>query len=153
MKIKDWKAAKRDGQAAATSFGDPNYRRTAAAAGVRAYQDLKSSIHRKLIDRLDLSTVAEIPPDQLSGIIKAVIENLITDAGMPLTRSERERLVMEIQHETLGFGPLEPLLQDPEISDIMVNGPGQVYIEKGGRILNSYTAAVPRCRYMFFART
>ncbi|NNF83742.1 MAG: CpaF family protein [Deltaproteobacteria bacterium] len=101
---------------------------------MRAYQDLKSSIHRKLIGRLDLSTVAEIPPEQLSGIIKTVIENLISAEGIPLTRSERERLVLEIQHETLGFGPLEPLLQDPDISDIMVNGPGQVYIEKGGKI-------------------
>jgi len=134
VKIGDWKAAKRDGQMTTPAFGDPNFRRSTAAAAMRAYQELKSSIHRKLIGRLDLSTVAEIPPEQLSGIIKTVIESLITAEGIPLTRSERERLVMEIQHETLGFGPLEPLLQDPEISDIMVNGPDQVYIEKGGKI-------------------
>ncbi|MGB6409613.1 MAG: CpaF family protein [Candidatus Deferrimicrobiaceae bacterium] len=134
MKIGDWKAAKRTGQMATPAFGDQNHRRSTAAAGIRAYQELKSSIHRKLIGRLDLSTVAEIPPEQLSGIIKTVIESLITAEGIPLTRSERERLVLEIQHETLGFGPLEPLLQDPEISDIMVNGPDQVYIEKGGKI-------------------
>ena len=134
MKISDWKAAKRTGQTATPAFGDQNYRRSTAAAGIRAYQELKSSIHRKLIGRLDLSTVAEIPPEQLSGIIKTVIESLITAEGIPLTRSERERLVMEIQHETLGFGPLEPLLQDPEISDIMVNGPDQVYVEKSGKI-------------------
>src|SRR5512134_3029150 len=101
---------------------------------MRAYQDLKSTIHRKLIDRLDLSTVSEISPDQLSGIIKAVVENLIAGEGIPLTRGERERLIVEIQHETLGLGPLEPLLQDPGISDIMVNGPGQVYIEKQGKL-------------------
>ena len=134
MKIGDWKAAKRTGQNTTPAFGDQNLRRSTAAAGMRAYQELKSSIHRKLIGRLDLSTVAEIPPEQLSGIIKTVIESLITAEGIPLTRSERERLVLEIQHETLGFGPLEPLLQDPEISDIMVNGPDQVYIEKGGKI-------------------
>ena len=134
MKIGDWKAAKRTGQTTTPAFGDQNLRRSTAAAGIRAYQELKSSIHRKLIGRLDLSTVAEIPPEQLSGIIKTVIESLITAEGIPLTRSERERLVLEIQHETLGFGPLEPLLQDPEISDIMVNGPDQVYIEKGGKI-------------------
>jgi len=134
VKIGDWKAAKRTGQMTTPAFGDQNLRRSTAAAGMRAYQELKSSIHRKLIGRLDLSTVAEIPPEQLSGIIKTVIESLITAEGIPLTRSERERLVLEIQHETLGFGPLEPLLQDPEISDIMVNGPDQVYIEKGGKI-------------------
>jgi pilus assembly protein CpaF len=132
--IGDWKAAKRAVQTTMPAFGDQNLRRSTAAAGMRAYQELKSSIHRKLIGRLDLSTVAEIPPEQLSGIIKTVIESLITAEGIPLTRSERERLVLEIQHETLGFGPLEPLLQDPEISDIMVNGPDQVYIEKSGKI-------------------
>jgi pilus assembly protein CpaF len=132
--ISDWLAAKKNSQTASTSFGDQSLRRSTAAAGIRAYQELKSTIHRKLIDRLDLSTVSDIPPEQLSGIIKTVIENLITAEGIPLTRAERERLVMEIQHETLGFGPLEVLLQDPDISDIMVNGPHQVYIEKGGKI-------------------
>jgi len=132
--IGEWRAGKKGGQATTTLFGDPTLRRSNAAAGMRAYQELKSTIHRKLIDRLDLSTVAEIPPEQLSGIIKTVIESLITAEGIPLTRAERERLVLEIQHETLGFGPLEPLLQDPEISDIMVNGPNQVYVEKHGKI-------------------
>jgi pilus assembly protein CpaF len=134
VKIRDWKSGKKDGQMTTPAFGDPSFRRRDAAAGMRAYQELKSSIHRKLIGRLDLSTVAEIPPEQLSGIIKTVIETLISAEGIPLTRSERERLVLEIQHETLGFGPLEPLLQDPDITDIMVNGPGQVYVEKGGKI-------------------
>ena len=115
-------------------FGDPAQRRSVAAAEMNAYQELKSSIHRKLIDRLDLSSVAEISPEQLSGIIKTVMECLITAEGIPLTRAERERLVVEIQHETLGLGPLEPLLQDPEISDIMVNGAKKVYVEKHGKL-------------------
>jgi len=86
------------------------------------------------VDRLDLSTVSEIPTEQLSGIIKTVVESLIANEGIPLTRVERDRLVLEIQHETLGLGPLEPLLQDPDIADILVNGPNQVYIEKHGKI-------------------
>jgi pilus assembly protein CpaF len=131
--INDW-LAKKSGQSAAAAFGDLAQRRSTVAAEIAAYQELKSSIHRKLIDRLDLSTVSEISLEQLSGIIKAVVENLIAAEGIPLTRAERERLILEIQHETLGLGPLEPLLQDPEISDILVNGPGQVYIEKHGKL-------------------
>jgi pilus assembly protein CpaF len=134
MTIVGWKASKMNGTSVSPAFGDPAQRRTAVAAELHTYQELKSSIHRKLIDRLDLSSVAEISPEQLSGIIKTVVEGLIAAEGIPLTRVERERLVVEIQHETLGLGPLEPLLQDPGISDIMVNGPGRVYIEKHGKI-------------------
>ena len=130
MTIGEWKASKKNNPSVPTVFGDPAQRRSAAAAELHAYQELKSSIHRKLIDRLDLSSVAEISPEQLSGIIKTVVEGLISAEGIPLTRAERERLVVEIQHETFGLGPLEPLLQDPEISDILVNGPGRVYVEK-----------------------
>jgi pilus assembly protein CpaF len=132
MSISEWKAKKNG--ASTVVFGDPSQRRNTLDAEIRAYQDLKSTIHRKLVDRLDLSTVSEIPTEQLSGIIKAVVETLIANEGIPLTRVERDRLVLEIQHETLGLGPLEPLLQDPDIADILVNGPNQVYIEKHGKL-------------------
>jgi len=132
MSLSEWKAKKNG--ANTVVFGDLSQRRNTLDTEIRAYQDLKSTIHRKLVDRLDLSTVSEIPTDQLSGIIKAVVENLIANEGIPLTRVERDRLVLEIQHETLGLGPLEPLLQDPDIADILVNGPNQVYIEKHGKL-------------------
>jgi pilus assembly protein CpaF len=132
MSISQWKARKNG--ANTVVIGDPSQRRNTLDAEIRAYQDLKSTIHRKLVDRLDLSTVSEIPAEQLSGIIKTVVETLITNEGIPLTRAERDRLVLEIQHETLGLGPLEPLLQDPDIADILVNGPNQVYIEKHGKL-------------------
>jgi pilus assembly protein CpaF len=130
--IGDWLSTKKNGQVLAVGSGDSNQRRGVRDADLRAYQELKTMIHRKLIDRLDLSTVSEISPEQLAGIIKGVVENMIASENIPLTRAERERLVIEIQHETLGLGPLEPLLQDPSISDILVNGPGQVYVEKNG---------------------
>ncbi len=136
MTINNW-LAKKNGQSAAAAFGDLAQRRSKQASEIVAYQELKSSIHRKLIDRLDLSTVSEIPVEQLSGIIKAVVENLIAAEHIPLTRAERDRLILEIQHETLGLGPLEPLLQDPEVSDILVNGPRQVYVERHGKLLKT----------------
>jgi pilus assembly protein CpaF len=135
VSISEWKAKKNGPNPVA--FNDSSQRRNVRDGEIRAYQDLKSTIHRKLVDRLDLSTVSEIPLEQLSGIIKAVVENLITAEGIPLTRVERERLVIEIQHETLGLGPLEPLLQDPEIADILVNGSNQVYIEKHGKLVRT----------------
>ncbi len=138
MSIGQWKAKKNGVNNVA--FGDPLQRRNIVDAEIRAYQELKSSIHRKLVDRLDLSSVSEIPVDQLSGIIKAVVENLIAAEGIPLTRIERERLILEIQHETLGLGPLEPLLQDPGIADILVNGPNSVYIEKKGKLTKTEVA-------------
>jgi pilus assembly protein CpaF len=108
--------------------------------GNRSYQELKGTIHRRLVDRLDLSTVSDLAPEQLSGVIKTVVENMIAQEGIPLSRTERERLVVEIRNETLGLGPLEPLLADPEISDILVNGPGGVYVERHGRIVKTDVA-------------
>jgi pilus assembly protein CpaF len=128
--ISQWLAKKDEAESAAA--GDPPPRR--AAAGSHPYQELKSTIHRRLIDRLDLSTVADLTPEQLSGIIKTVVENMIAQEGIPLSRPERDRLVVEIQNETMGLGPLEPLLSDNEISDIMVNGPHGVFIERRGKI-------------------
>ena len=132
MTIGEWLAAKKNSHVPAAGFGDPLQPKNAQDAELRAYQELKTTIHRKLIDRLDLSNVSAISLDQLSGIIKGVVENLVVSENIPLTRAERERLVIEIQHETLGLGPLEPLLQDPNISDILVNGPDRVYVEKNG---------------------
>jgi len=136
--ITDWLARKNEpGNGPAVAEAPP---RKPGAGDPRPYQELKSTIHRRLIDRLDLSTVSDITPEQLSGIIKTVVENMIAQEGIPLSRPERDRLVVEIQHETLGLGPLEPLLQDPEISDILVNGPSGVYVERRGKITKTDVA-------------
>jgi pilus assembly protein CpaF len=133
VSVSDW-LAKQNSHASPASLKDLGQRKEPDGADGAAYQELKSGIHRKLIDRLDLSTVSDLTPEQLSGIIKTVVEGLIAAEGIALARAERERLVLEIQHETLGLGPLEPLLQDTAVADILVNGPGQVYVEKHGRL-------------------
>ena len=99
-----------------------------------AYQELKSRIHRRLLDRLDLSNLARIPQEALETEIGRAVEALVQGESMPLNRSERERLISEVLHETLGLGPLEPLLDDEHISDILVNGPQQVYVERFGKL-------------------
>ena len=130
MTVTEWLARKEESENGTAA--DAPARGMAPAS--HPYQELKSTIHRRLIDRLDLSTVADLTPDQLSGIIKTVVENMIAQEGIPLSRQERDRLVVEIQNETMGLGPLEPLLSDTDISDIMVNGPQGVYVERHGRI-------------------
>jgi pilus assembly protein CpaF len=99
-----------------------------------AYQELKSRIHRRLLDRLDLSNLARIPQEALEAEIGRAVGGLVQSESMPLNRSERERLISEVLHETLGLGPLEPLLDDPHLSDILVNGPNQVYVERFGKL-------------------
>ncbi len=99
-----------------------------------AYQELKSRIHRRLLDSLDLSNLARISQDVLESEINRAVEGLVQAESVPLNRLERERLIMEVLHETLGLGPLEPLLDDPHLSDILVNGSQQVYIERFGKL-------------------
>jgi pilus assembly protein CpaF len=99
------------------------------------YQNLKAKIHRKLIERLDFSNIDMIERDLLSREISRIVENLITEDATPLSAAERESLVVDILHETFGLGPIEPLLYDPDISDILVNRYNQVFIEKFGKLL------------------
>ena len=101
------------------------------------FQNLKTRIHRRLIDKLDLSKLEQLGNGDMGKEIKYVIEALIAEDGVPLNQTEREHLIVEIQHETFGLGPLEPLLADPEIYDILVNNSSQVYIEKFGKLVKT----------------
>src|SRR5574337_1860543 len=105
-----------------------------------AYQELKSRIHRQLLDRLDLPNLARIPQEALETEISRAVEALVQAESMPLNRLERQRLVVEVLHETLGLGPLEPLLHDPNVADILVNGPNQVYVERFGKLESTEVA-------------
>jgi len=110
----------------------------AAAEGKRTglsfkeYQELKSSVHRDLISRVDLERVATQRDEYTRGQVLAVIQDLVANLKTPLSGRERERLSLEVLDEVFGLGPLEPLLQDPTINDILVNGPKQVYVERAG---------------------
>ena len=98
----------------------------------KEYQELKSSVHRDLISRVDLERVANQRDDHTRGQVLSVIQDLVANLKTPLSGRERERLALEVLDEVFGLGPLEPVLQDPTVSDILVNGPRQVYIERGG---------------------
>jgi len=96
--------------------------------------ELKSEIHKKLLGVLNLERVSTIPKERLRAEIGRVVERLIEDERVPMTTAEQNRLVEEVLDEVLGLGPLEPLLKDPAISDILVNRFDKVYIERGGKL-------------------
>jgi pilus assembly protein CpaF len=95
-------------------------------------QEIKSRIHHRLMDRLNLKIIDELEPDVVRREIGELVRELILEEEMPLNLDEREKLVREVQDEVLGLGPLEPLLADNAISDILVNTYNQIYIEKHG---------------------
>src|SRR5690242_20654454 len=98
----------------------------------KEYQELKSSVHRDLISRVDLERVANQRDEYTRGQVLSVIQDLVANLKTPLSGRERERLALEVLDEVFGLGPLEPLLQDPTVNDILVNGPKQVYVERAG---------------------
>jgi len=96
--------------------------------------ELKSEIHRKLLGVLNLERVSSIPKDRVRAEIGRVVERLLEDERVPMTTAEQNKIIEEVLDEVLGLGPLEPLLKEPSISDILVNGFDKVYIERGGRL-------------------
>lgn len=107
---------------------------TSIGKDTRFFQDLKSRIHRRLIERIDLGKMDVLESGELAREIRHVIEGLIAEERVPLNQQEQERLIVEVQHETFGLGPIEPLLADPDISDILVNNSSKVYIERFGKL-------------------
>lgn len=102
--------------------------------GQQSFQEMKSRLHRALINRMDLTKLTAMAPEQLNAEVSRLAESLLVSEAMPLSAVEREKLVNEVQHELFGLGPLEPLLADPGISDILVNGPDSIYIERRGKL-------------------
>ena len=98
------------------------------------YQNLKHELHQKLIEKLDLRTIEKLGREQLRDELRAILSNLLQGTELPLNRQEREHMVEELLDEVTGLGPLEPLLRDQAISDILVNKFDTIYIEKFGKL-------------------
>jgi pilus assembly protein CpaF len=105
--------------------------------GAKSFEELKRLIHGKLVDKLDLSRVSDLEGETLRREIRLVVERLCDTENPLLNRMERERLIDEVLDETFGFGPLEVLLKDPTISDILINGPHKIYVERRGKMEES----------------
>src|SRR5579862_3801810 len=105
--------------------------RSAVADG---FQQLKLAVHNRLFESLDVSRLESLEANMASQKVTAAISEILDEEGRLLTDADRARLIEEIKNELLGLGPLEPLLWDDEITDILVNGPSQVYVERGGKL-------------------
>ncbi|HEX8199177.1 MAG TPA: CpaF family protein [Isosphaeraceae bacterium] len=111
-------------------------RDAAAPAREQAFQRHKARIHQELVEAIDLSRIDGIDRGQLRAELRGMAEALgrARPAGPSLDPADRDRLVEELMHEFYGLGPLEPLLRDPAVTDVLVNGPDEVYVERAGRL-------------------
>jgi pilus assembly protein CpaF len=98
------------------------------------YVELKATVHKKLLNRLNLEALAQADRSRAEGEIRTLVGELLAEEGMPLSLSERDVLFGELVDEVFGLGPLEPLLRDPSISDILVNTYKHVFVERGGQL-------------------
>src|SRR5688572_24994709 len=122
--IKDSNGA---GEGTALAVEDSTY-------GNQGFQEMKASLHRTIIARLDLAKLALLPAVRVHAEVSRLAESLLMAENVPLSTAERDRLVSEVQHELFGLGPLEPLLADQSISDILVNSYSSIYIERRGKL-------------------
>ncbi len=104
------------------------------AAPSAQYHALKETLHGRLLGRIDLEVMGSMTPQRLREELGLLVERLVVESGAALNGAERKRIVQDIQDEVMGLGPLEPLLADPTVSDILVNGPHHVYVERLGKL-------------------
>jgi len=115
------------GEGTSTGVEEPIY-------GNQSFQEMKSRLHRAIISRLDLTRLNTLSPDRVRAEVSRLAEDLLLAENAPISEVERDRLVGEVHHELFGLGPLEPLLADPTISDILVNSYSNIYIERRGKL-------------------
>ncbi len=120
-------------QPADEARAEPRATDTPAQAS-HAYQQMKSRVHQLLLGRLDLEAMEGMSPERLREELSVLVERLLLEENLLLNSAERRSLVRDIKNEMLGLGPLESLLADPTISDILVNGASQVYVERRGQL-------------------
>jgi pilus assembly protein CpaF len=113
-------------------FSTPTPQSSQGIGFAKSYHELKTSLHRDLLSKIDLEKVTTLQDVRARTQVQAVIYELIGAANVPLSSAERERVCREVLHEVFGLGPLEPLLQDASITDILINTHRRVYVERGG---------------------
>jgi pilus assembly protein CpaF len=101
------------------------------------HQELKFTLHRKLLDRINLEVLSTLPTERARAEIRAAVARLVEEERTPLSLVDKDRIIEEVLNEVFGLGPLEPLLQDPTLSDILVTTPRMVYVERDGKLFRS----------------
>src|SRR5512137_1274456 len=101
------------------------------------FHELKDTLHSKVINEIDLESLNRMKEETARDQLRKVILEVLQREKTPLTLTEREQMVIEILDEVFGLGPLQPLLADHTLSDILVNGPHEVYVERRGKLETS----------------
>src|SRR5215813_1277290 len=127
MALRERYVKDRNGSSTAATLDDVLY-------GNQAFQEMKARLHRAIISRMDLTKLNSLAPDRVAAEVSRLAEDLLTAENIPLSLAERDRLVSEVHDELFGLGPLEPLLADGTISDILVNSYANIYIERRGKL-------------------
>jgi len=116
-------------------------RRTLASGQVDRLDDLKSSVHVELLKQLGPHLYdSNIDQNELDQRVRGVLADVLGSQDRPLSGSDRARVTQEISDDILGYGPIEPYLRDPDVSEVMVNGPDRIYLEKSGRLVQAETS-------------
>src|SRR5689334_19778900 len=105
-----------------------------SASDTPEYQQLKSALHHDLLDRINLEALSGFSGERARVEIRSALVRLVDQQKTPLSRIEKDRVIEEVLDEVFGLGPLEPLLQDHTVSDILVTGPRLVYVERAGKL-------------------
>ncbi len=121
-------------EAAEGGFVAPPDVQEESAVSIRSYQVAKGRLHQLLLSRMDLEAMAALSPERLRDELRLLVERLVAEENLVFNAGERRNLVRDIEHEMLGYGPLEPLLSDDTVSDILVNTHDKVYVERGGKL-------------------
>ena len=127
MALRDRYIKDSNGDGTATALDESIY-------GNKAFQEMKARLHSAIVKRLDLTKLHTLPTERVHAEVSRMAEGLLLAEEVPLSTIERDRLVSEVHHELFGLGPLEPLLSDPTISDILVNSYSNIYIERRGKL-------------------
>lgn len=105
--------------------------------GSAEYDEIKKTLQAELLDSLDFEEVSNTPKDELAQRLRQTLTERVEARNVPLNRMERERAVQEILDNILGLGPIEPLLRDPAVSDILINGPKAVFVDRKGKLIKT----------------
>jgi len=108
-----------------------------AAEGAANFAQIKTRVHRRILERLNLSNLDKLERDEVVSAIAKVVQDMVAQDQLPLNLGERDQLVRQVVDEIFGLGPLETLMQDPDVADILVNTYDQVIIEKHGKLINT----------------
>jgi pilus assembly protein CpaF len=113
---------------------DPNTEMLSSADEKRRLQAIKARVHRRLLELINLNEARQMQPDRLHRECSERVDALLSEQGASLSAIEKSQLLRGVMDDIFGLGPIEPFLREPDVTDVLVNGPGQVYIERQGRL-------------------